>query len=407
MTLIPILAALRFHDRESAALEKLSEDDWSGILKIADREGLTPALGLRCAEYLPPAARVRVEKNLADNALRHAALVETYRTIAGTLAAESIEYAVLKGISQQPHYVDDQRFRPQYDIDIYCPDESIGAARRAIAGLGYEAVRAGHQDDDNTDHLPTMIRRTGWTWCDDYFDPAMPASIELHFRFWDEQTEHISIPGLQTFWTRRVMRDLGEVTLPSLHPVDGLTYTALHLARHVLRGNLRAYHVYELAHFLERSAADEAFWSEWQANHIAGAATIEGIAFRLAHAWFHCKMHAAARCAVDRLSPRIGRWFELFALSPAIAPERPNKDELWLHLCLIESARYRREVARRRLLPLRRSRVVLDAHVGPARNGPGLKVRRALYETAFIAGRAAHHARALLSMLRSAIRWWS
>ncbi len=63
------------------------------------------------------------------------------------------------------------------------------AALRNLQGLGYEATS--HTSDPGADHLPVMIRRTGWKWRGDYYDPDMPPSLELHFRFWNPEYDAI------------------------------------------------------------------------------------------------------------------------------------------------------------------------------------------------------------------------
>ena len=57
-----------------------------------------------------------------------------------------------------------------------------------MRGVGYEAVK--EIAHNGSDHLPVMIRKTGWTWRGDYYDPEMPPSVELHFRFWNAQRSH-------------------------------------------------------------------------------------------------------------------------------------------------------------------------------------------------------------------------
>ena len=47
----------------------------------------------------------------------------------------------LKGLTQRPFYCDDPRLRPQYDIDLYCPADSIVTARESVGKLGYEPIR--------------------------------------------------------------------------------------------------------------------------------------------------------------------------------------------------------------------------------------------------------------------------
>jgi hypothetical protein len=106
---------------------------------------------------------------------------------------------------------------------------------------------------------------------------------------------------------------------------------------------------------------------------------------------------------MDQLPAPISRWFDLFAQSPAAA--RPNKDELWLHFCLVNEAAARRRIARRRLLPSK-PRVTLDPHVAPEQRGLGLALRRRLFAVAFLAKRAVHHLRALVPVVTSGLRWW-
>jgi hypothetical protein len=398
------LRALRFHNRNVTGLESLKPAEWPDLLAMTDRERLTLALGLRCRDSLPSAVAERIHRNLEQNAERHSCLITAYREIADALRASGIEFLVLKGLTHGAYYAEEAYHRPQYDFDLYCPQHYSADAMRAIESLGYVPFLRG--ESGTTDHFPVMIRKNGWKWRGDYFDPAMPFSVELHFRFWDERTERFQAGDGERFWPGRVESRVSGLYLPSLTAADGLTYATWHLMRHLLRGDLRLYHVYELAHFLEQSSGDDAFWREWESRDPAGSRQTEAIAFRLAKEWFHCEMHATARAAVDRLPNPVKRWFELFAMSPAQAIERPNKNELWLHWCLVNNAGHRWEIAMRRLFPISRERVVADAHVAPENVTFGLRARRMAIETQFLANRAFHHMRVLPPAIGSGMRWW-
>ena len=52
------------------------------------------------------------------------------------------------------------------------------------------------------DHLPPLIRKSGWKWNGNYFDPAIPRGVELHFQLWDSDFELISIQTLDKVWER-------------------------------------------------------------------------------------------------------------------------------------------------------------------------------------------------------------
>lgn len=379
MTRLPaVVEALRFHEASSESLARIPEQDWPKLLDELDRAHLTLTVGVRCREFLPASVRDRIDRNLLDNAARHERLLVAHRELEAALGAKGIDYIVLKGITQFPDYVDNPHHRPQYDIDLYCP----GNALAAVSELGYEP--AGTTADPGADHLPVMIRKTGWTWRGNYFDPEMPPSLELHYRFWNPDHIGFEAPGVTEFWARR--------TGDRLNRADSLTYSCLHLLRHLLGGDLKLRHVYELAYFLDRSSRNVEFWMAWRPSRL------EAIAFRLARDWFRCSLHPAAAQAVDNLPANIQHWFARFAQTPELDSD---KSELWLHLCLIENRGTKCRIALRRLFPLRRSRVVLDAHVRDAN-----PLARVAYSLTFFARRALHHLGALAGFI-AASRVWS
>ncbi len=371
-----IVNALRFHNPIPDGLATLPDRAWPDLLAALDRSHLTLALGVRCREFLPDQIRSRIDRDLAANRERYDRLVAAQVELTEAFSARRIEFVVLKGLNQWPYYCDDPWHRPQYDIDIYIPSEAMSAALKAVQALGYAAVN--DKPDPGADHLPVMMRETQWRWRGDYFDVEMPPSLELHFRFWNPHGMRFYVGDVKQFWRRR--------TGGRLDVADGLSYSALHLLRHLLIGDLKLRHVYEIAHFLERSANDESFWTHWRETAVPACRVAEGIAFRLAADWFHCNLHPAARQAVERLPDAVGRWFGLFGSSPGLITDRPNKNELWLHLCLVKGGRDRRAIAMDRLLPTRHSRVIPSASA--------------------LAERSLHHFRTLAPTVRGAWLWW-
>jgi hypothetical protein len=392
--------ALCLSEDRTSELREIPESDWNTLLPLTDRAHLTLPLGVRAMQHLPSWVRDRISRNLANNSIRHARIREAYENVARALKSRSIDFAILKGFSHVPLYCDELSERPQYDLDFYCPPGAIQRAYDVILELGYEPFG---NKSATLDHLPPLILKTGWRpRGDDYFDPEMPITIELHFRFWDAGTEHFDVTGAEEFWARRELRDIGELKhIPMLEAGDGLSYATWHLVRHLLRGDARPYHVYEIAHFLDRTAAYDDFWRHWR--DAKTVPDVESIAFRLARDWFGCRMNAVSQELVDALPPRVDRWFDLFRFSPLEALERPNKDELFLHLCLVDSVAERMAVLKRRLLPHRRPIYVADAHV--AQPDFQLRVKRKIVSTAFLAKRASLHARTLLPVMRSGLRW--
>jgi MFS family permease len=404
VTLEPVIRALRFHGRDARRLRELPDSAWDKILELTDDMHLTLALGVRCREMLPERVRRRIDRNLADNALRYAMASRVYRDLESEMTKRGVEFVVLKGIAQWPFFSDAPEHRPQSDIDLFCPKERLKAASEASAAIGYEPLNG--EETVPIDHLPVMILKNGWRWRGDYYDPEMPLALDIHFRLWDPDTEGFGIEGIDEFWPRRTVRQTAAGPAPALSLPDSLAYSALHFLRHLFRGDPRPYHGYEIAHFLERTASDDAFWQGWRDSHPPGLRSVEAIAFRFAVDWFGCDTAETAGEEIAHLPERIKDWFELFSSSPLLSLTTPNKDELLLHMQLIPERTRRVAVAARRVLPLRAARFQADPNVASDQISVGERFARALLEIRFFTRRAAIHAGSLLPLVANGTRWW-
>ena len=384
------MAALQFR-----RVGEISACEWQEALDFCDRSSLTLLFGAAADDALPDWVRARIAGNLAENTERIERARALQIQVSDWLTAAGIPHIFLKGTTQSPHFVSDPRLRAQYDLDLFCLLEDGRRAWNLLIERGYEPVEK--PGDHPTDHLPALVEKTGWEWRGGSdFDPEIPLAIEVHVQFWDERTERLRAPGLDQFWARRSGQ--------ALDTPDALGYAALHLLRHLLRGSARPCHVYEIAWFLEHHAGDEQFWNRWRDLHPPELRRLEAIAFRLARAWFGCALGRAAEEEVSSLPALVQDWFEIFAFSPLEAWFHPNKDELWLHLALLDAARDKLAVVRRRLLPQLPGPV--DAVCIPERQ---LTLSRRMLKYArtarFLAGRAVFHTRAFAALLGSGVRW--
>ena len=217
---------------------------------------------MRCREDLPDSVRSRIDGNLTASAEHWQEVKSAYIEAATAFQATGLEYVVLKGFSHCPLLVDEPHHRWQGDIDLLFSDDQLAAARDAALQLGYEPITPFDRHPIN--HLPTLVRKTGWEWRGDHFDPHIPVSLELHFQFWDAGTERFGPSGLEKFWERRETHEVDQVRFVSFHPADVAANAALHMLWHLLRGSLRPFHVYELAWFLHNRSGDTAFWNVWE-----------------------------------------------------------------------------------------------------------------------------------------------
>ncbi len=332
-------------------------------LDFLDRNQLTLVFGHICDV---PALRERFERNLAGNRLRLEGLRAEYETISAALDRAGVEHTVLKGFSHGRDFLPDPTLRAHYDLDLLVSPDHLETARRAISELGFEAPHS--QEGRPIDHAAPMVRKTDWQWRNDYFDPDIPAVVELHYRTWDRGTEGFQIPEL------------------SAH--NRFTYAAAHALRHLLRGNLKAFHIYEMAYFLHNGGDTGAVGPH------------QAIICDLARRWFSCDLPGSVSDAVAALPPAVRNWLECYWSSPIAAQFRPNKDELWLHFELASGAGARRRIARRRLFPS----WLPDPLHGVAQP-PASALTRTIGYAEFLARRAAFHLQSLARFGFGTLAW--
>lgn len=388
---LAVLEALRLDGAGAQRLRSLDDAGFRKVLEFCDPAQLTLTLDYVCHDALPGWVQARIGRNLRDYAGRFGRLEAALFEIADTLESCGIEFVVLKGIAHAPEFTPDPLLRAQGDIDLWCSPESVEAAKDALLDLGYRPC-----GNSEGRHLPPMVREEQWRWRGDYFASDLPIAVELHYRLWDEETESIRAPGEEGFWKRRVTARAAGRSLPVLALPDTLAFAALHLLMHLLHGDLRLQRAWEIANFLENRAGDEAFWTSWRACHAQPLRQLEAIVFQLVSDWFGCALSPEAGEEIEQLPDDVKQWLEHYALSPVEALFHPNKDEIWLQLCLVERLRDQCAIVLRRLLPVR------APSWGTESVTPGLVKRR----LAFLGRRAVHHTLALVPTFWSGMKWW-
>src|ERR1700733_8348335 len=354
-----LISALRFRRSQPQLLQRLNDSEWEQLLVFGDQMHLTIPLAQVYREC-PAWVQARIGRNIIDNSGRFQTLKATYVEMADVLRQARVEHVVLKGFSKSPDFVPDPRHRMQSDIDLFCPLETIFRARDALSTLGY---RAQHGFDEMPwDHLPTLRRKSDWKWRGNAYDPAMPLSVELHHSLWDRAAVRFGPRSLSSFWQRRVVRRLEEITFSALNPIDSLGYAALSLLRDLLRVGIVTSQVYELAWFLHHNSRNEEFWNRWMQTHDDELRRLESVSFLLASTWFDCDLSEQAQAEVGRLPRDTRHWFGTPATSPShVRWMRPNKDGVWLHSSLMESPAEKRKVVLGSLFP--RTTLPVDAAI--------------------------------------------
>lgn len=402
-----LLCALRLHEPDAEPLRTLNDDDWEDLLSFCNLSNLTFSL-LRIERGLIPSwVEERLAVNARDNSTRFAQIKATYCEIAEALEKEQIDCVVLKGFAQCPEYIEKPQLRPQSDIDLYVPHDQLDGARSALESLRYKPDMAFY--NPRADHLPAMVRETGWRWRGNPFDPEMPPAVELHFCLWNERTSLLATPGIDAFWNRRVRREVDGIQFVALSSADNLAYSSLHLLRNLLAGEWTIRQAYELANFLDSHASAVEFWEEWSEVHEPSLRQLEAIGFFIARQWLNCEVSSQVNGEILALPPAIRTWLQEFSESALEVMFHPNKDRVWLHMCLLDGLPARLSLARRTLLPSRIPPMAVAAvNVNSNYRRPRTFVSAfaPLNYLLYCASRVVAHTLPLPAMLWNGLRWW-
>ncbi len=361
-----LMDALQMEGANTDALLLLEEEEWQKLLEFSDLAHLSLPLALVNQTGFPAWVKSRLDENLADNAKRFELVQKSYIEAAAALSRAGVSHVVLKGFTQAPDFVASPSLRMQSDIDLYCPPDQIDKAHAALVSIGYRPVVG--PDYGRADHVPTLTRRGNWKWRGNMFDPEMPLAIELHFTLWNDSATLIRVPDVDRFWSRRIVRRIGNLGFCALNPIDQLGYFALHIVRDAISGDWVVHHVHELARFLHIHAANVEFWDEWLASHNAKMRSLQCLAFVLAKYWFSCACSSVVCAEIERLPAVQRQWLQLYGGSPLEIMFRRNKDGNLLRVLLADTPRTRRVALRRALLPTR--------IVGPTASDVSLRYRR-------------------------------
>lgn len=382
-----LLDYLNFQDRGAGAVGELrtaSESDWRRGLRMTDTAGLTLHLlaGLRSRghfQWVPAPIRARLQENEKDHTARVAAMSREFVEFNRLLQSRGLQYLAIKGLANFPDFVDCLEHRVQYDHDFLVAPGDLECARQLFLELGYFPLETNHRLA--IDHLPTLVKKTGWVWKGNLYDPAIPRAVELHFRLWHPEFDliEIQIPG--DIWSRSVHRDFGGERVPMLCREHALFYAALHAFRHLLRNDLRLSHLYELAYFLHTRAEDSHFWYNFRqmldldSKGCRMAATL----FRLCEYCFGSRLAPEAQELIRlHQSPGIELWIQCFGRSESVDCFRKSKSALLLHLEFVNNPRARWKLVRQKWIPRHLPLPTFGTQVSAAQQGLAFSLQRKL-----------------------------
>src|SRR5215813_10938745 len=175
--------ARRFQDPDEEALRRITDAEWERILSTWSTARVMTSFHLDHGNDLPDWVGRRIDQYQADIAIKFEKIESAYLAAAKNFNRIGAEHVVIKGFSLYPGYTGRFGLRPQGDIDLYFPPESVYRAQEVLSELGYAPVQ--HGGERLRDHLPVMMPKASWKPSANIFDPAIPIAWELHHRFWN------------------------------------------------------------------------------------------------------------------------------------------------------------------------------------------------------------------------------
>jgi predicted MFS family arabinose efflux permease len=382
-----LLETLHLKHRDGRKLAALDGAEWQNLLALCDSTQVTLLLGYYGESFLPEPVHARIQKNQLDNADRFQRLMTALTEISACLASRSVEFCLLKGFAHSPDFTPDPLLRAQGDIDLWCLPSQIDQAKEGLLELGYRPF-----GKSKGRHLDPMIRETEWEWRGDYFARDLPIPVDLHFSLWDEKLEFISGPDELALWQRRTYQIHQGRPMPQLDPADTLAFAVSHFMMHLLHGDLRLQRAWEIAHFLHVRSTDADFWPRWESLYSPQMLQLQAIAFDMVRQWFGCDLFPIAESQVKALPDDVLLWLGKYGSSPIRGLFVPNKDEIWLNLCLMNSSADKARVFLRRLLPVPHFGIENEASTAQ--------------RAQFFWNRCRHHLRTLHSTCVRGLEWY-
>jgi hypothetical protein len=284
----------------------LSPSEWQRLLNWLDVSGLAlyfqdrlAQLGLR--DSLPGAVADRLQKNLDNNAKRTLGMVEESVAIQREFQDSALSYAVVKGLSLSPESVPRPELRHQFDLDYLISEKSAPVARSILERRGY-CLRA-----ISGRTWEFKINETPYVSIKDFYKNLPYRAVELHLE--------ADTPGEDSRLDRATTRDMFEISMPILSPVDLFRGQAMHIFKDICCGTSRTAHLLEFYRHVISRRDDDAFWRELRAQAEGDRRTCVGIGvgtYLVASIMGHFAPKALTAWTAEVLPPPICLWVDRY-----------------------------------------------------------------------------------------------
>jgi putative nucleotidyltransferase-like protein len=404
---LEILRYLRFQvvPSEDYALWRASETQWQDAVAFADTAGLTLSLLDRLKQRgdfskLSLPMQRGLARRFQDNVSRTNVIGQELIELNRMLQTRSVRYLNLKGQALCPDFVARREYRLQYDHDFLIRSEDLQRAYALFFDLGYSPLPSSRRLA--VGHLPTLVRKSGWKWQGNLFDPEIPLAVELHFQLWDPKFDKIPIRALDDVWENSISIPFLSFSIPVLSREHTLLYCVLHAFRHLLRNDLRLSHLYEIGYFLHNHSGQRDFWERFLRSiaYCSKSCRAAALIFELACRVFHAQVGTAvSQFVIEHLSPATAAWIEEYGVRESIYCYRRSKSAIFLHLDFVEGVVAKSTVTARKLIPRHPPLSSFGIHTPEDGQDRKFRSRKLLSDSSHFVQRILFHAQALVNFV--------
>ncbi len=228
----------------------LTRAEWQQALHWLDLSGLALYFLDRLEQeglcgLVPNHVITRLQRNLADNEARIAALIADWTSIQRSFQSAGLSFATLKGFSLGSPSVPRIELRSQVDLDFLVAESSAPEARRILESRGFRlrAISGRSWEFAAHDAQPMSLRYL--------YKPTPQRFVELHIE---------SATSTAPLLDRVEMRRLHGLCVPVLDPVDLFLGQGLHIFKHLSGEFTRVAHLLEFRRHVIARCDDSAFW---------------------------------------------------------------------------------------------------------------------------------------------------
>ena len=267
---------------ESPLAPAVSVDEWSGLLNFLRANWIIPfvyrKIGSLPQECVPPGTITdEMRQDFLVSCVRSVHMERQLREIITAFKEQGVRVLVLRGPALAFSLYSDPAMRPSCDLDLLVIPGQVVQARGILESLGYRCLAKRFEIARDFFREECFIHQE---------NPGNTFPVDLHWVHWElhpffKGSEEVGIEDLfQRAWKVKTPT----LTFQTLHPVDYLIHSAIHLIM-IHRNEMRLSWIYDTVLLAQHLQVPDD-WETLQERSVAWSARIPlENCLRMAHVW--------------------------------------------------------------------------------------------------------------------------